>query len=167
MYKIKHGPEDKIQCYRAQLVVKGFQQREGIDYVETFASVIKPMNYKAIFALACANIWEMHQIDVKIAFLYCLIKGEIYINQPHGFNDWTAKVYQLFKALYGLKKSPQVWYNTLVAFLKSYRMSLYNTNLSVYAKLGLIITIFVGNLLITGSSISQIKTAKAMFYAYF
>ncbi len=53
--KIKHGLEGKIQRCKARWVVRGFQQREGIDYAETFTSVVKPMSYKAIFALSFAN----------------------------------------------------------------------------------------------------------------
>ncbi len=68
VYKIKRGLDGKIQSYKARRVVRGFQQRERIDYAETFASVVKPISYKAIFALSYANNWEIHQIDVKIAF---------------------------------------------------------------------------------------------------
>ena len=89
-------------------MVRGFQQRERIDYAETFASVVKPMSHKAIFALVCANNWEIHQIDIKTAFLYGLIEGEVYVNQPHGLNDGTIRVCQLLRALYGLKQSPRV-----------------------------------------------------------
>lgn len=55
-------------------------------------------------------------MDVKTAFLYGLIEGEVYVNQPHGFNDGTAKICQLLRALYGLKQSPWFWYDTLVVF---------------------------------------------------
>lgn len=65
VYKIKRGLDGKIQRYKARWVVRDFQQREGIDYAETFASVVKPMSYKAIFALSCANNWEIHQMDVR------------------------------------------------------------------------------------------------------
>ena len=147
--------------------MRGFQQREEINYAETFASVVKHMSYKAIFVLAYANNWEIHQIDVKTAFLYGLIKGEVYVNQSYRFNDGTAKVYQLLRALYKFKQSPRVWYDTLIAFLKSYGMSLLNADLSVYTKFGLIIAIFVDDFLITGGSISEIKAAKAAFLTCF
>ena len=69
VYKIKRGPAGEILRYKARWVVRGFEQREGIDYNETFASVVKLMSYKAIFAIAAANDWEIHQMDVKTAFL--------------------------------------------------------------------------------------------------
>jgi hypothetical protein len=59
--------------------VKGFEQREGIDFNETFASVVKPMSYKMIFAITAALDLELEQIDVKTAFLYGLVNEEIYV----------------------------------------------------------------------------------------
>lgn len=82
-------------------MVRGFKKREGIDYAKTFASVVKLMSYKAIFALACTNNWEIYQINIKTAFLYELIKSEVYINQPHSFNNVITKVCRLLIALYG------------------------------------------------------------------
>ncbi len=148
-------------------MVGDFQQREKIDYAQIFASVVKLISYKAIFALSFAKNWEIHQMDVKTIFLYGIIEGEVYVNQPHGFNDGTARVCRLLRALYGLKRSPRVWYDTLVAFLNNYSMSPLNADLSVYAKPGLMIAILVDDLLITGSSTSEIKAAKAAFQARF
>jgi Reverse transcriptase (RNA-dependent DNA polymerase) len=87
-------------------VVRGFKQREGLDFHETFASVVKPISYKAIFALAAAYDWELKQMDVKTAFLYGNIDKDIWIDLPTGYRvTSTAK---LKKALYGLKQSPRV-----------------------------------------------------------
>ncbi|KAG6998837.1 Retrovirus-related Pol polyprotein from transposon TNT [Fusarium oxysporum f. sp. conglutinans] len=98
-------------------MVRGFEQQEGIDYNETFASVVKPMTYKAIFAIAAALDLELEQMDVKTAFLYGKIDEEIYVEQPVGFDDGTERVWKLRNALYGLKQSPRIWYQTLSLFL--------------------------------------------------
>ena len=82
VYKVKRGPQGEVLRYKARWVVRGFQQREGIDYAETFASVVKPMSYKALIALAAAKNWEVHQINVKTAFMYGVIEGEVYVRQP-------------------------------------------------------------------------------------
>ncbi len=104
-------------------------------------------------------------MDVKTAFLYSLIEGEVYVNQSHSFNNETARVCRLLRVFYGLKQSPRVWYDTLVAILKSYGMPPLNADLSVYAKPGRMTAIFVDDLLMTGSSTSEIKAAKAVFQA--
>src|SRR5438552_4024639 len=113
VYKLKRGPNGEILRWKACWVIRGFEQQEGIDYNETFASIVKPMSYKAMFAIAAALDLEIHQMDVKTAFLYGNVDEEIYVEQPMVFEDRTSRVCKLNKALYGLKQSPRIWYNTL------------------------------------------------------
>lgn len=87
VYKVKQGPQGEVLQYKACWIVRDFQQREGIDYAETFVLVVKLMSYKAIFALAAAKNWEVYQMDVKTAFLYGLIEGEVYVRQLTGFDN--------------------------------------------------------------------------------
>jgi hypothetical protein len=54
VYRHKRGPNGEIIRYKARWVIRGDQQKEGIDYTETFATVVKPMSYKLIFAIAAA-----------------------------------------------------------------------------------------------------------------
>jgi hypothetical protein len=81
--------------------VRGFEQQYGLDFYKTFASVVKPMSYKAIFAIAAAYDWEIEQIDVKTAFFYGEIKEDIWIELPFGCS--VSRTAKLKKALYGLK----------------------------------------------------------------
>ena len=117
VYKTKRGPAGEIIRYKARWVVRGFEQREGIDYNETFASVVKPIRYKAIFAIAAANDWEIYQMDVKITYLYGRVDEEIYVEQPTGLDDGSTRVCKLKKAFYGLKQSSRIWYETITTFL--------------------------------------------------
>ncbi|EGU71915.1 hypothetical protein FOXB_17576, partial [Fusarium oxysporum f. sp. conglutinans Fo5176] len=117
VFKLKRGANEEILRFKARYMVRGFEQQEGIDYNETFASVVKPMTYKAIFAIAAALDLELEQMDVKTAFLYGKIDEEIYVEQPVGFDDGTERVWKLRNALYGLKQSPRIWYQTLSLFL--------------------------------------------------
>lgn len=64
VYKLKRGPSGEIVRYKARWVVRGFQQEKRLDCQETFASVVKLMIYKAIFAIAAALNLELHQMDV-------------------------------------------------------------------------------------------------------
>ncbi|RYC76970.1 hypothetical protein BFJ63_vAg20155 [Fusarium oxysporum f. sp. narcissi] len=117
VFKLKRGANEEILRFKARYMVRGFEQQEGIDYNETFASVVKPMTYKAIFAIAATLDLELGQMDVKTAFLYGKIDEEIYVEQPEGFDDGTERVWKLRNALYGLKQSPRIWYQTLSLFL--------------------------------------------------
>ena len=110
VFKLKRGPDGRIQKYKARWVVRGFEQHEGCDYNETFAAVVKPMSYKALFAIAAALDYEIEQMDVKTAFLYGNVEEEIYVEQPTGYEEGCGSedVCVLDKALYRLKQSPRI-----------------------------------------------------------
>ena len=162
VYKLKRGPHGEIIRYKARWVVRGFEQQEGIDYHETFASVVKPMSYKAIFAIAAANDLEIEQMDVKTAFLYGDIDEEIYVQQPIGLEDPNAKhkVCKLRKALYGLKQSPRIWYNTLSNYMKTLGFTALVADHSVFCRGSLIIAVYVDDLLIIGPDKRKIEQLK-------
>ena len=60
-------------------MVRSFQQKEGLDFFDTFITVIKLISYKALFAIAAVYDLEIEQIDVKTAFFYNNILKKIYI----------------------------------------------------------------------------------------
>ena len=66
-------------------MARGFSQKEGIDYEETFALVAWYTSIKYIMELASMMKWDLHQIDVKTSFLNGVIEEEVYIEQPQGF----------------------------------------------------------------------------------
>ncbi len=99
-------------------------------------------------------------MDVKTAFLYRLIEGAVYAQQQTDFDNQSGSVCKLRQALYGLKQSPQVWHDTLVAFVKSHRLKALNADLSVFVKPGLIFAVYMDDLQITGSSLVEIHAIK-------
>ena len=143
--------------------MRGFEQREGLDYNDTFASVVKPMSYKLLFAIAAAKDLEIKQIDVKTAFLYGDIDVEVYVEQPEGFGEIgkSDKVCKLNKALYSLKQSPRVWYFTLTNYLKTLGFEpLTADNCIFYDGKSSYIAVFVDDLLIIGLSKPDIDIIK-------
>ena len=98
------SPNGEVVRYKARWVAQGFKQREGLNHNKTFASVVKPMSYKAILAIAPAMDWDLEQIGVKPAFLYGQVEEEIYVEQHKGYNKGNEdKICRLNKALCGLK----------------------------------------------------------------
>jgi hypothetical protein len=93
IYKIKHGADGSIEKHKARFVVRGFSQKEGIDYEETFAPIAKYTSIRTIIALAAKMKWKLHQMDVKTAFLNGVIKEEVCIEQPQGFEVEDRKTY--------------------------------------------------------------------------
>lgn len=115
IFKIKHDSNGEIQKHKARLVVKGYSQRAGIDFKETFAPVARFETVRIFLALAAQRHWTVHQFDVKSAFLNGELNEEVYVEQPAGFTikGFEDKVYQLRKALYGLKQAPRAWYSRI------------------------------------------------------
>ena len=167
VFKYKRGVRHQILRYKARFVVKGFEQQFGVDYNETFASVVKPMSYKALFAIAASLDLEIEQMDVKTAFLYGSIEDEIYVEQPEGFNDNSGRVCRLNKALYGLKQSPRVWYTTLSEYLQSLGFKALDADNSVFSRGSVFIAVYVDDLLIAGNDIAEINSIKKALSDHF
>ena len=168
VYTLKRGPTGEVTRYKARWVVRGFEQQEGRDYHDTFASVVKPMSYKAIFALAAAMDWDVEQMDVKTAFLYGNVQEEIYVQQPDGFSK-DNRVCKLNKALYGLKQSPRIWYQHFSEYMKELGLVPIESDDSVFmdAKEGTIVALYVDDVLITGPSKAGIQRIKEALKAKF
>jgi hypothetical protein len=103
-------------------VVHGFSQKEGIDYEETFSPVSRYTSIRTIIALATKMKWKLHQMDVKTTLLNGVIKEEVYIEQPQGFEVEYINThsFKLKKALYGLKQDSKDWYDKTDSFLKAW-----------------------------------------------
>jgi hypothetical protein len=85
VYRTKSGADGQVSRYKAELVSKGFEQVHDIDYDETFASIAKMYPIHLALAIAVAKGRDVHQMDVKNAFLHDDLSKEIYMEQPQGF----------------------------------------------------------------------------------
>jgi len=85
VFKIKKGANGEVERYKVRLVARGFTQTYGVDYNETFAPVAKFTSIRSILALPASEDMEIHQMDVKTAFLNAELEEEIYMEQPQGF----------------------------------------------------------------------------------
>lgn len=108
VYTIKLNADGSLDRFKARLVPKGFNQTAGVDYDETFSPVAKLNSIRILISLAATMEWELHQLDVKNAFLHRDLQEEIYMMQPLGFvaKGESLKVCKLIKSIYGLKQSP-------------------------------------------------------------
>ncbi|GKA82592.1 retrovirus-related pol polyprotein from transposon TNT 1-94 [Tanacetum coccineum] len=106
---------------KARLVAKGYSLKEGIDFEESVALVVRLEAVKLFIAYAAHKSFHVYPIDVKTSFLNGPLKEEVYVNQPNGFVDphHPNKFYHLKKSLYGLKQAPRAWYDELSNFLVS------------------------------------------------
>jgi hypothetical protein len=93
-------------------MAKGYNQREGVDYEETFSLVVRFASICLILAMVASLDFELHQMDVKTTFLNGELDEEIFIDQSIGFvmKGQERKVCKLNRSLYGLKQSSRQWY---------------------------------------------------------
>nr|GEV21170.1 retrotransposon protein, putative, unclassified [Tanacetum cinerariifolium] len=112
----KCDEENTVIQNKSRLVAKGYAQKKGVDFEESFAPVARLEAVRLFIAYAAHKSFTIYQMDVKIVFLYGPLKEEVYVNQPDGFVDpyHPDKVYRLKKALYGLKQAPRAWGDILL-----------------------------------------------------
>ena len=111
VYKRKYGKDGKVETYKARLVAKGYNQRQGIDFDETFSPVAMLKSIRILLAIAAYYDYEIWQMDVRTAFLNGFIEETIYMQQPIGFvaSVDSHKVCKLHRSIYGLKQASRSW----------------------------------------------------------
>ena len=128
VFRLKEDPEEGTRRYKARLCARGFQQREGVDYTETFAPVVRYDSLRVLLATVATEDLELLQFDVQTAFLYGELDETIYMEVPEGLNVVGKKsnkedvVCKLRKSLYGLKQSPRCWNQKFTLFLSEFEL---------------------------------------------
>jgi len=95
VFKIKHTNDGRVERFKGRLVAKGYCQKYGIDYYETFSPVVRFSSIRTLLAFAVQKGMLIHQMDVVTAFLNGNLNEDIFMLQPQGtFNqdkrDWCA-----------------------------------------------------------------------------
>ena len=105
IFKKKMNADGSIDKYKARLVIKGYKQKEGLDYFDTYSPITRISSIRMLIAIAAIHDLEIHQMDVKTTFLNGDLDEEVYMEQPEGFIDpgQEKKVCWLVKSLYGCK----------------------------------------------------------------
>lgn len=166
VFRTKLNPDGSVNKHKARLVVKGYAQVFGVDYSDTFAPVARLDTIRLLLALAAQRNWKVFQLDVKSAFLNGFLQEEIYVEQPEGFveKEDQDKVYLLRKALYGLKQAPRAWYSRIDDYLFSLGFEKSLSELTLYVKHDdadiLVISLYVDDLLVTGSNLDWVNQFK-------
>ena len=135
LYRIKNE-HDGSKLYKVRLVVKWFQQKEGIEYIEIFSPVVKMSTIRLVLGMVVAKNLYLEQLDVKTAFLHGDLEEDFYMIQPEGFTVQGQEnlVCKLKKSLYGLKQAPRQWYKKFDSFMHRIEFKRYEADYCCYVK---------------------------------
>lgn len=179
IYKTKYRADVSIDKHKAHLVILGYKQTYGIDYVETFAPVAKMTTVRSMLAVAAMKNWHVHQLDVSNAFLNGDLNEVVYMTLPLGYTGHESRidkkgivdlsaykhlVCRLIKALYGLRQASRKWHYKLAKTLTSIGFSHSKADYSLYSKVTedsiTLVLIYMENILISGNCLHSINDLK-------
>ena len=177
IYKIKRNADGDVSRYKARLVAQGYSQVEGMDYEEVFAPVARYNSIRSILAIANELDLDIHQTDVKCAFLHGELDEEIYMEQPEGFIDENHpnKVCRLQKSIYGLKQSARCWNSAIDKCVKDSGYTQSDADPCIYSKSVdvdgkkyiMLIAVYVDDILLASNNADMMKEEKAKLSAQF
>ena len=156
VYKIKHHPDGSIACYKARLMAKGYNQVEGIDFIDSFSPMTKPVTVRLLIAIVASSSWPLHQLDINNAFLHGFLDEEVVMLPPKGYvAAQPGQVYRLHRSLYGLCQASRQWNSKLCFKLTSYGFTQSSHDHCLFVQQSssafLALVVYVEDLLITGT----------------
>ena len=102
---------------KSRLVARGFKQREGVDFGETYAPTVSSSCVCLLSAIACECDLDLCHFDVDQAFVQSDLE-DVFLRLPKGCGDLSGKVVRLNKSLYGLKQASRTWHAHLTTCIK-------------------------------------------------
>ncbi|GBM95328.1 Retrovirus-related Pol polyprotein from transposon TNT 1-94 [Araneus ventricosus] len=146
--------------YKARLVPRGFMQKEGVDYLETFYPIISMPALRLLLIIMLNENSNVFVSDVKTAFLNGELNLTIYMDQPKSYDDNTGRKCKLKNSLYGLKQAPSQWYQNL-NFVNKLGFKQLNSESCIFIRQGnskkILMALYVEDLLLGGSDVQEIN----------
>lgn len=165
VFKVKPGMNGQPERYKARLVARGFSQKFGFDYSETYSPVAKLDTLRSVLAIACRDKMVVHQMDVCTAFLNGSLTEEIFMIQPEGFVEGNNLVCRLEKSLYGLKQASRAWNSRFHSFVVDRLGFQQSANDRCLYTRGsgatrVILVLYVDDVVIAGASLKAVQLVK-------
>jgi hypothetical protein len=166
VYKTKRDSRGNIERYKARFVAKGFTQREGIDYHETFSHVSTKDSFRIIMALVAHFDLELHKMDVKTSFLNGELVENVFMAQPKGFvvSDKEHMGCHLRRSIYGLKQASIQWYIKFDQTIRKFGFEENKEDNLIYAKFRkgkyIFLVLYVDDILLASSDKDLLAETK-------
>lgn len=166
--KKKMKLDGTVEKFKARLVAKGYKQRENVDFFDTYSPVSR-IAIRVLMVVAAIHNLEVHQMDVKTAFLNGDLDEEIYLDQPEGIvvAGQEHKVCKLNKSIYGLRQSSKKWHDKFDGLVISNGYRINESDKCIYYRyvnnVCTIICLYVNDLLILGSNLDVVNETNKRF----
>jgi transposase InsO family protein len=116
VFKLKLNEYGVVVEHKARFTPKGFRQKKGVDFFETYARTGQYKTLRVALSLVAKWDHELAQFDVPTAFLNAAVDEDIYMQLPEGYEQ-PGMVCKLQKSLYGLKQAPRNWDRLVHTFI--------------------------------------------------
>lgn len=168
VFTVKYKQNGEVEKFKARVVARGFSQVYGLDYHDTYCSVVQIMSTRLIFNYAALNCLQIRQFDIKTAFLYGSLDEEIFMQPPEGYVV-PGTIWKLKRSLYGLKQSPRMWNKKFSEFLESINFSTGKYDQSIFYRVNplTIILVYVDDGLIFARGEEEIEDVLQKLQANF
>ena len=166
IFKTNRDSKGDVERYKPRLVAKDYTQKEGINYKETFSPVSSKDSFRTIMALVAHFDLEIHQMDVKTAFLNGDIDETIYMVQLENFvsGDTKRMVCKLQKSIYGLKQASRQWYYKFHQVIISSGFEMNMVDDCIYHKFSgskhIYLVLYVDDILLANNDIGMLHETK-------
>jgi hypothetical protein len=166
VFRAKTDDKGAIVRYKARYVGRGCQQKEGIDYEETFSPTARMTTMRMMVQLAVQERHQLHQIDVKTAYLNSEMKEEVYVAAPEGYEEYgedgSLRCWLLGKSLPGMKQSGRNWNGDLDSTLKEMNFVQSKVDYCFYTRAGgqEAILVWVDDMVLKAATIEQMEVIK-------
>jgi hypothetical protein len=117
VFDVKRMISGAIEKFKARLVARGFSQKFGVDFMETFAPTVRHDTLRVFMAVVCKDDLELHQVDVNNAFTESTLQEDIFMIPPPGVDIPPNMVFKILRSLYGLKQAARDWNQLCVSKL--------------------------------------------------
>ncbi|CAI7844492.1 unnamed protein product [Closterium sp. NIES-54] len=114
IFRVKRPPGSP-PVFKARYVARGFSQRQGVDYFQTFSPTPKMTTLRVLLHVAAQRDYELHSLEFSTAFLQGSLHEEIWLRRPPGFTGSfpLGTQWSLQRPVYGLRQAPREWHDTL------------------------------------------------------